>query len=71
MTPNELTAHMNNTFGLNQWPTWMNVDANTYAQVCNFLFEHLHQQHLGHAIVSLGPNSGIMFKGVELLLEME
>ena len=73
MTINELRSKLND-FGLNEFPKTFEVDAVTYANVCQGLFNHLEKCHFRESdlqaiTVSLGPNNGIMFKNVELILK--
>ncbi|HYV52397.1 MAG TPA: hypothetical protein VE971_03800 [Candidatus Eisenbacteria bacterium] len=77
MTAEELRSHFNNTFALGKWPDTFEVDSETYGNVCQSFFNWAvdNQDHwtdwdnktLIH--VALGPNNGIMFKDVELILK--
>jgi len=75
MTTQDLRTHFNHSFGLGEWPESFSVDPDTYAHVCQTVFDHLVDklvvQDLNGAnrvAVSLGPHNGLMFKNVELLL---
>jgi uncharacterized protein YeaC (DUF1315 family) len=77
MTTAQLKSIFNNEFGLGKWPDKYEVDHETYANVCQAIFNWLVET--GNAqnypcleqdkeAISLGPNNGIMFKNVELIL---
>ena len=75
MKAEELLGIFNTKFGIEQkWPKSYEVDAETYGNVCQFVFEHTHNktsspdENITWAEVALGPNDGIMFKDVELKL---
>lgn len=69
MTATELRNHFSDTYGLNnEWPKTFDVDHETYANVCQFLFKYLAEYWPGAVHVSIGPNYGVMFKNVELIL---
>jgi hypothetical protein len=85
MTANELRDKFNKEFGLNEWPKKYEVDADTYANICNFIISEYLKDKLqviinmqGYipgkdivvAMILIGPNKGIMFKNVELILEL-
>lgn len=67
MNANELIQYLNDTFGLNQWPNSYQVDEETYARVCQYIFDNLSKTN-GRVIVFLGKNNGIMIKNVELVM---
>lgn len=78
MTANQLLTQLNNTYSLDKWPKAYEVDHETYANCCQAVFNWLVET--GNAqnypclesdkeAVSLGPNNGIMFKDVELILK--
>lgn len=77
MTAIELTELFNNKFGLNEWPKIFEVDPNTYANICQELFSWKAKRVFINNIVndikwielSIGPNDGIMFRNVELILK--
>ena len=79
MKAKDLKRKFNEAFGLDQWPKTYPVNHNTYANVCQFIFEskikndeHIaFQGNVTDVAISLGPNNGILFKGVELILQME
>lgn len=82
MTIQQLREKLNNEFGLNhKWPKTYEVDADTYANVCQSIFEYKvenkQQYNLGNSDygqffqikVDLGTQKcGILFKDVELIL---
>lgn len=74
MTVEELTKFFNDTWGLTRWPPNWEVDAETYANVCQEVFNRaskylqvLDDNYIINVVV--GPNHGIMFKNVELILK--
>ena len=73
MTAEELHKFFNDRFQMGQWPRSLEVDAATYGNVCQFIFEHQatrmisHNEEFSEVIISLGPNRGLMFKNVELI----
>ena len=84
MTTSELRRLFNNEFGLQEWPLTYEVDHETYANVCQSIFEHQTESNSLywssiedgekkpdiHVIgVSIGLANGIMFKNVELILK--
>lgn len=85
LTAQQLREVLNHNFGIeDEWPTALIVDHVTYANVCQSVFEEMIQQDLYVEVryrtadglkgfwlqhTALGPNKGIMFKGIELLLE--
>jgi hypothetical protein len=75
MTANELRHHFNTTFGLGEWPKTFEVDAETYANCCQTVFNDLMTKPgflFGEWTIvhlSLGPYNGIIFKDVELILK--
>ena len=70
MTTEELAHKLSIDYGLNNWPPFYEVDAETYANVCHYTFNHLANFHPSLKVtVSIGPHHGIMFKNVELILE--
>ena len=72
MIPEQLRQKFNNEFGLSSWPEKYEVDHETYANICQLIFTNSNKIRLNKILwvdVSVGPNDGIMFKGVELILE--
>ncbi len=67
MTSNELRKHLDDLFGTDPRPSVFLVSAATYGHVCNEIFTS--QFGKDEMIFSLGPNGGMMFKGIELLLD--
>ena len=70
MTTEELRNEMNRNFRVNQsWPKEYAVDAETYANVCQFIFEVKTRDPDGFILIAIGEKRGIMFKNVELILK--
>lgn len=69
MTTNELRRWFNDVYGLQPWPETFNVTAETYGNVCYEIFQHWMTGRDTIAPIKLGPHGGIMFKGVELIVE--
>lgn len=68
MTIEEVYKYINTNFGLNgPWPGTWEVDAETYGNICHFLFGVLHEG--AQVTLHLGPNGGPIFKGMELILK--
>ena len=45
MTVDQLTQFLNDTYGVHKrWPNTLQVDANTYSNVCQHIFEHQFQE---------------------------
>lgn len=80
MTANELRIKFNNEFGLGEWPKSYEVDHETYANCCQDLFNWLYNNYEYNVYhidkdqvfksceITIGPNNGLMFKNVELIL---
>ena len=77
MTTDELRNKMNNDFGLSEWPKYMYVDSETYANVCQNIFDTKAdnisftsgERFIKIVKISLGVHHGILFKNVELLIK--
>lgn len=72
MTAEELITHFNRVYGMsNPWPTTYEVDPITYAHCCQKIFDHIKptKDVMGGTLIQLGPNKGLMFKNVELILQ--
>lgn len=71
MTTAQLGHKFITDFGTNRWPKSFEVDADTFANICNdyFLSQKVMGEHWETIHVTIGPNGGFMFKGVELLLK--
>ena len=71
MTADELLKLFNTTFEYNKWPESYEVDAETYGNICNTLLKYLYKDSPieGVVVVFIGPNCGILFKNVELILK--
>lgn len=69
MTANALRAQFNATFGLSgEWPRAYRVDAETYANCCQAVFDNVNEDF--NKTVQLGiEHNGLMFKGVELIYD--
>ncbi len=73
MTADELHRLLNDLYGRTKpWPKYREVDAETYANVCQEIFDNLIKTYPradNHVYIALGPlTNGIMFKNVELIL---
>lgn len=84
MTTDQLRKKLNEEFGMKSWPLTYRVDAETYANVCQSVFEkqfeqeelywdtvNFDEQKSDVKVLSIAVgkiNRGIMFKGVELVL---
>jgi len=84
MTIEQLRRMLNTNYGIDtKWPNKLVVDHETYASVCQHIFEHYdddsvlfwdsikdgeREPDILTIQVMLGPNRGILFKGVELIL---
>jgi len=79
MKSNELYKHFQDTFGQKVWPETYEVDAETYGYCCQAVFDWaiknretlLFKRGMGDLSItqiSLGPNNGLFFKNVELIL---
>ncbi len=81
---NDLKIYLNTEFGITkEWPKQFHVNSGTYADCCQAIFNHIinkSQNIIGAAFkdnkleyyvieLSLGPNNGLMFKNVELILD--
>lgn len=79
MTANELREQFINDYGMNKYPKTLVVNHETYANVCHDLFVYKATRKdslvwirgFSQIELSLGPNHGIMFKNVELILEVQ
>lgn len=79
MKSHELHRQLSDQFGLfKNWPAKLEVDADTYANCCNAVFDWSAREDSFSIInikdnksirVVIGPNSGLMFKNVELILK--
>lgn len=79
MTAEELHSHFNRVYGMEyQWPKTYEVDAVTYGNCCQYIFNWANEHNF---IDSIGPDykrlniamgkvaNGLMFKNVELILK--
>lgn len=85
MTTDELRRYFSDVYGLQPWPKTFNVTAETYGNVCHSIFKHelekgqvivwdvvkdgVQERDLCVLPISVGENGGILFKGVELIIE--
>ena len=73
MTAAQLRELFNRSFNLNKWPKTFEVDAHTYACVCQEVLRRAPTMtNIGDVNivkVSTGKHGGIMFKNVELILD--
>jgi len=71
MTTTELRKKFNSQFGIGvDWPKTYEVDAETYGNVCQSIFNNLREKYEYNVIeISLGEHGGIMFKNVELIIK--
>jgi len=79
MTAEELNQIFNNKYGLEkEWPKIYPVDAETYGNICQAFFTWAIESENEEIVwkdgnstlirLALGPNNGLMFKNVELIL---
>ncbi len=78
MTAQELMKTINEYISVagieNPLPDHLDVDAVTYANICQYVFDN-HQEatitskFVKHIEIAIGMNNGIMFKGIELILK--
>lgn len=83
MTADQLRRVLDNEFGMSKWPETYQVSPETYANVCQAVFEHQFDQEELYwdnvkldesstarvlAIAVGKKNKGLMFKNVELIL---
>jgi hypothetical protein len=82
MTSDQLRKVFNDKFGLNDWPTQYEVDAETYGHCCQAVFDHKDSvvsirtltsgpEEEAIIVVSLGSNKGLLFSNVELIIKKE
>jgi len=76
MTSRELKMHLNSIYGLDKkWPEEIVVDHETYANVCQDIFDHMVKTleiqpttYPNIIEICVGKRNGLMFKNVELIL---
>ncbi len=72
MTEPELRNLLNDAWGIHDpWPPQLEVDADTYGHVCAVIFTKLQVRYTesrNYIKLSIGPNKGIMYKNIELIL---
>ena len=76
MTAKELRSVFNEKFGFTKWPAWFEVDAETYGNVCQEIFDKALEDQFPDVTpktfrlqIAVGPSNGILYKGVELILK--
>lgn len=79
MTAEELRRKFNESFEIDKWPDHYEVDADTYANVCQHILDHYGEiiedgvielyGGVKRMTLSVGINNGVLFKGVELILK--
>lgn len=77
MTAKELKDLFNKEYGFNPWPPTYEVDAETYGNVCQAVFNNALDRQFPdvadeffHLKIVVGPNIGIMYQNVELILKV-
>lgn len=79
MTAIELMRKFNTEFGMNEWPVTYEVDADTYANCCQYVFSWSYENNIREIFrhgsgdlamvrIGIGEHKGLMFKNVELIL---
>ena len=70
MTPKQLSDQLCKEYDTTKaWPRTYEVDPETYANVCQHYFDNFHIMGQPRFVsVALGPNGGILFHSVELIL---
>ena len=70
MTAQELRHYFNEMYGMHTpWPETHEVDAETYANCCQYVFDDMYDENFIHVPIALGKNQGLIFKNVELIYE--
>jgi hypothetical protein len=78
MTAEEFITKLNNEYGMKPWPIWLEVDHETYANCCQYVFHKMKEGRdlyfnwegfENRVSVAIGPNEGLMFKNIELRLK--
>lgn len=76
----ELKEKLNNELGYNPWPKSYEVDAETYGNCCQDVFNSTTftdwanitgRKNILWRTLALGPHNGLMFENVELILKRE
>lgn len=72
MTSTELSNKLCKKYDIHEvWPTTYEVDSVTYANVCQHCFDRYHIKGQPRMMqLALGPNGGILFHSVELILKV-
>jgi hypothetical protein len=65
----ELIQYFNNAYGIErEWPKTFEVSAELYGRCCQTIFDRENDKELAIKLIKLGPNRGLMFKNVELII---
>lgn len=59
-TVEEFISYLNNTYGLDDWPRFLEVSLLTYDRVFEYVSKRVKHPRFG-------LNNGLMFKGIELI----
>lgn len=75
----ELISYLNNTYGMEKkWPDQFEVSAELYGRVCHMLIKKAREDRdlyfnwegfRNTVAIDIGPNDGVMFKNVELIIK--
>lgn len=84
-TPEDLIRYFNSTFEFDKWPKEFKVSPSLYGKVCQYIFNindnelfwgvdwgvdsGKESSTIIAKTILLGPNKGVMFKNVELIIE--
>jgi hypothetical protein len=75
MTAQELIQKLNKEYGIeSRWPTFLEVDGETYANICQFIFDDKLKRvpYICKTVIipiAIGETGGIFFKGMEIILK--
>lgn len=77
MTTIEFRKELNEKYGLDkEWPRHLEVDNDTYANICQSIFDYNSENEeyrndltIKRMTLSFGINNGILYKGIELILD--
>lgn len=70
MTSNQLKESLSKQYGLeSRWPKQLAVDSDTFACVCRDILLHKYNGAADYVRIAIGSAGGIMFAGVEILLD--
>lgn len=70
MTTQEFRIKLHSEFGDKPYPATYPVDAATYGHICNSILKWNKELCKDGIVITLdlGPNGGILYKGIELVL---